>query len=109
MGQFLKDYGQLISITLIPIVIWFLGIRFQNRAIKRKAKIDLFLQVMANRKKFPPSPEMALGLNQIDIVFQDAPHVRLAWRAYFDAEHSKNTSESFSEHEYQEHLNQKKG
>lgn len=96
MGQFLKDYGQLISITLIPFIIWFVGIKFQNRSSKQKAKLDLFLQIMANRKKYPPSSEMALGLNQIDIIFQDSSKVRAAWRSYFDALHPNSQHNSTS-------------
>ena len=39
MGQFLKDYGQLISVTLIPVFLYVLGIQLQNRKEKRKAKL----------------------------------------------------------------------
>jgi len=87
MEQFLKDYGQLISVTLIPIFIWFLGIKFQDRKSKRDAKLNLFLQMMANRKKFPPSPLMADALNQIDVIFQNNQKVRNSWKAYFDSLH----------------------
>lgn len=96
MGEFLKDYGQLISVTLIPLFVWILGVQFQNRATKRKAKLDLFLQIMANRKKFPPSQEMALGLNQIDIIFQNSSKVRAAWRSYYDALHPDSQHNSTS-------------
>ncbi|OOQ62108.1 DUF6680 family protein [Mucilaginibacter pedocola] len=87
MQQFLKDYGELISVTLIPIFIWVLGVQFQIRYSKRKEKVDLFLRLMADRKKYPPSVEMADALNQIDVVFQDDNKVRTAWRALFDALH----------------------
>ena len=90
IGQFLKDYGELISITLIPFILWFMGIKFQDRAAKRKAKEDLFLTLMANRRKSPPSEAKVDALNQIDIIFQDNKSVRLAWRAYFDSLHQKS-------------------
>lgn len=28
IAKFLRDYGELISITLIPVIIWFLGVKF---------------------------------------------------------------------------------
>lgn len=90
IGQFLKDYGELISITLIPFILWFMGIKFQDRAAKRKAKEDLFLTLMANRRKSPPSEAKVDALNQIDIIFQDNKAVRSAWLAYFDSLHQKS-------------------
>lgn len=96
--QFLKDYGELISITLIPFILWYLGIKFQDRSAKRKSKEDLFLRLMANRKKYPPSLEMADALNQIDVVFQDNQKVRNSWRAYYDSLHpySQHSATSIS-------------
>jgi hypothetical protein len=85
--QFLKDYGELISITLIPIIIFYVGKRLQDRDAKRNAKQDLFLRLMANRKKNPPTIEWADSLNQIDIIFQDSKNVRRAWRTYYDSLH----------------------
>ncbi|WP_390937111.1 DUF6680 family protein [Parapedobacter soli] len=85
--EILKDYGELISITLIPFILWGLGTYFQNRSAKRKAKEDLFLKLMANRKKNPLSQDWADALNQIDVVFQDSQKVRSAWRAYYDSLH----------------------
>ncbi|MES2418602.1 MAG: DUF6680 family protein [Bacteroidota bacterium] len=85
IGQFLKDYGELLSITLIPVIIFYVGKKLQERESKHKAKLDLFLKLMANRKKNPPSIEMADCLNQIDVVFQSNSKVRSAWRAYYDS------------------------
>jgi len=90
MGQFLKDYGQLISITLIPVIVWFMGIQFQNRASKKKAKLDLFLSLMSHRKKNPPAIEFVNSLNLIDVVFQNETKVRTAWRAYYDSLHPQS-------------------
>ena len=56
MLQFLKDYNgvlQLVSVTLVPIVVVFLTIWYQNRHIRQKAKIDLFTMLMANRGTNP--------------------------------------------------------
>lgn len=90
MTQFLKDYGYIISVIIIPIGIWIGSIWYQNRQLKIKAKLELFLKLMANRKKNPISIEWADALNQIDIVFQSNKYVRMAWRAYFDSLHPKS-------------------
>lgn len=86
----LKDYGELISITLIPFIIWGLGAFFQDRKSKKDAKINLFLKLMANRKANPVSKEWVDSLNQIDVVFQDNKNVRSAWRQLFDALHPRS-------------------
>jgi len=83
--QILKDYGELISITLIPFIIWWLGSYFQDRKSKNEAKLNLFLSLMANRKSTPVSKEWVDALNKIDVVFQEDKNVRIAWRAYYKA------------------------
>lgn len=90
IAQFLKDYGELISISLIPPIIWFIGIRFQNRKEKRDAQINLFLGLMTTRGSVPPSQIWFDNLNQIDVVFQKDKKVRAAWRAYYDSLHPKS-------------------
>jgi hypothetical protein len=90
VGQFSKDYGELISITLIPFILWYVGIKFQDRQAKNKAKEDLFLALMAKRKSNPISIEWADSLNKIDVVFQDNSKVRTAWRAYHDSLHPQS-------------------
>ncbi|MBZ4034522.1 hypothetical protein K6T82_07075 [Flavobacterium sp. 17A] len=90
IGEFLKNYGELISITLIPFIIWILGAYFQDRKSKKDAKMSLFLKLMATRKANPISKEWVDSLNQIDVVFQDSPKVRLAWRQFFDALHPRS-------------------
>lgn len=90
MIQFLKDYGQLLevlAVVIIPVAVWFLGIQFQNRSAKRKAKLELFLNLMADRRKNPPTIRLADSLNLIDVVFQKDKSVREAWRAYYDSLH----------------------
>ncbi|MEL1254605.1 DUF6680 family protein [Flavobacterium sp. DGU38] len=90
IAQFLKDYGELISITLIPFIIWILGAYFQDRKSKKDAKMNLFLNLMATRKSTPVSKVWVDNLNQIDVVFQDSHKVRLAWRQFYDALHPKS-------------------
>ncbi len=90
IGQFLRDYGELISITLIPFIVWALGTYFQDRKAKRDAKLKLFLTLMASRKAAVLTQEWVDSLNQIDVVFQDNLKVRSAWRQFFDALHPKS-------------------
>lgn len=89
LGNFLKNYGELISITLIPFILWFIGIKFQDRKSKQDAKLDLFIKLMANRKA-TPNREWADSLNLIDIIFQDDKKVRLAWLNYYNSLHPKS-------------------
>ncbi|MGN7812705.1 MULTISPECIES: DUF6680 family protein [Flavobacterium] len=89
VADFLKDYGELISITLIPFILWFIGIKFQDRKSKQDAKLKLFLSLMANRKA-TPTREWADSLNLIDIIFQDDKKVRNAWLDYFNSLHPKS-------------------
>ncbi|MCL1672014.1 DUF6680 family protein [Elizabethkingia ursingii] len=90
MLEILEKYGELISITLMPLIILGLGSYFQDRKAKKDAKLNLFLRLMALRKSASISVDWAYSLNQIDIVFQDNAKVRLAWRAYFDSLHEKS-------------------
>ena len=76
---------QIISVAIVPIIVWALGVRYQNRKSKRQAQLDLFLTLMANRQKNPISREWLDALNSIDVVFQDNKKVRAAWRDYLDS------------------------
>lgn len=61
-----------------PLVAWYITIRYQERKVKEQQKSDLFLTLMAHRKKNPPAIEWVNALNQIDVVFQDNVKVRTA-------------------------------
>lgn len=90
IAKFLKDYGELISITLMPFIILWIGTYFQDRKAKKDAKLNLFLKLMATRKATPISKEWVDNLNQIDVVFQDNKKVRSAWRLFYDALHPRS-------------------
>jgi len=89
IAKFLKDYGELISVALIPIVVLLLGNHFQNRKMKREAKEKLFLTLMAGRKAVA-TREYSDALNQIDIIFQNDKSVRAAWQQFFYSLDSKS-------------------
>lgn len=92
ISEFLLSYGNLISITLIPVIIWVLGIRYQDRKTKKDAKLSLFLTLMANRKTSPINKEWVDSLNIIDVVFQDDKKVRQAWLEYFESLHENSVN-----------------
>jgi hypothetical protein len=88
--EFLKEYNgifQLISITFIPIIVVFISIWYQNRQIRQKAKMDLFLKLMAHRRLSPITQQWVDSLNTIDVVFQNDKKVQLSWRAYYESLH----------------------
>ncbi|MBQ8100872.1 MAG: hypothetical protein IJ169_06260 [Paludibacteraceae bacterium] len=76
---------QIVAVAIIPLIVWWLGIRWQKNKAKDDAKRTLFFALMANRKITPPNKEWVDALNTIDIVFQDNKKVRKAWREYYDS------------------------
>lgn len=76
---------QVIAVSLTPIIVWYLGKKYQDRKSKRDAKLKVFLTMMANRKTNPIAKEWVESLNLIDVVFQDDIKVRQAWKEYFDS------------------------
>ncbi|GLL55804.1 hypothetical protein KUBF_34670 [Bacteroides finegoldii] len=88
--QLLIGIGQILAVAVIPIIIWFGGIKYQNRKAKRDAQLNLFLTLMANRKSNPITKEWVDALNTIDVVFQDNHKVRHAWREYLDSLNEKS-------------------
>lgn len=90
--------AQIVAVAIVPLVVWWLGIRWQKSKAKDDAKRNLFFTLMANRKITPPNKEWVDALNTIDIVFQDNKKVRKAWREYYDSldERSQYNSDSNS-------------
>ncbi|WP_297450831.1 DUF6680 family protein [uncultured Alistipes sp.] len=82
--------GQILAVAIIPLIVWFGGIKYQNRKAKRDAQLQLFLTLMANRKSTPITREWVDALNTIDVVFQDNSKVRQAWREYLDSLNSQS-------------------
>ena len=89
---------QVVAVAIVPLVVWWLGIRWQKSKAKDDAKRNLFFQLMENRKINLPNKEWVDALNTIDIVFQDNKKVRKAWREYYDSldERSQYNSDSNS-------------
>ena len=86
--QIIIGIGQILGVALIPIIVWVLGIKYQDRKAKKDAQLRLFLTLMADRKSNPK--EWVDALNTIDVVFQDNNKVRHAWREYLDSLNDKS-------------------
>lgn len=82
--------AQVVSVAIVPIIVWFIGVKYQDRKTKKEAQLKLFLVLMANRQKNPISLEWVDALNSIDVVFQDNKRVRQAWREYLDSLNQKS-------------------
>ena len=80
--QIIIGIGQIIAVAIIPIIVWVLGIKYQNRKAKKDAQLRVFLTLMADRKSTPITKEWVDALNTIDVVFQENKKVRHAWREY---------------------------
>ena len=81
---------QVVSVALVPLVVWYIGIKYQDRKSKKQAQLNLFLTLMANRQKNPISEAWVDALNSIDVVFQNNRKVRQAWRDYLDSLNQKS-------------------
>lgn len=88
--QLIIGIGQIVAVAIIPIIVWVLGIKYQDRKTKKEAQLNLFLTLMANRKSSPVTKDWVDGLNTIDVVFQDNLKVRHAWREYLDSLNDKS-------------------
>ena len=76
--------AQIAAVAVVPLIVWWMGVRWQKRNAKDEAKRTFFFDLMANIKA-TPNKEWVDALNTIDIVFQDDKKVRKAWREYYDS------------------------
>lgn len=81
---------QIIAVSVTPLIVWRLGIVYQDRKAKKDAQLEVFFSLMANRKANPIAKEWVDSLNVIDVVFQDDKKVREAWKAYHDSLNNKS-------------------
>lgn len=75
---------QVFAVAIVPLIVWWMGVKWQRKNAKEMAKRELFFTLMANRKAIP-NKVWVDALNTIDIVFQDNKKVRRAWREYYDS------------------------
>ena len=88
--QIMIGIGQIIAVAVIPIIVWVLGIKYQDRKAKKDAQLRVFLTLMSDRRSNPITKEWVDALNIIDVVFQDNVKVRHAWREYLDSLNDKS-------------------
>lgn len=72
----------LIALIAIPIVAVLVGQYLQNRAQKRKDKMEIFKTLMTTRNGW--TIESVRALNTIDIIFVNDKNVRNAWKDLYD-------------------------
>ncbi len=82
----------LIAIIVAPVAAVFIGQWLQDRANKRKDKLEIFKALMISRNGW--SMESVRALNIIDIVFADEDTVRARWKEYYDKLYIENPSEA---------------
>lgn len=82
-----NGFFQLLATIIIPIVVVWISIWYQDRHARTKAKMDLFLSLMAHRGSYPITQDWVDSLNRIDALFQDNKKVTTAWRLYFESLH----------------------
>lgn len=79
--QIIIGIGQIIAVAIIPIIVWVLGIKYQNRKAKKDAQLRVFLTLMADRKSTPITKEWVDALNTID---GQINFVTISWMFMFD-------------------------
>ena len=82
--------GQILAVAIIPVIVWYSGIKYQDYKSKRDAQEKVFFTLMADRGTNPITKEWVDALNIIDVVFQDNKKVRNAWKEYLSSLHEKS-------------------
>ena len=73
-----------LAVISIPVVSVMVGHHLQNRAEKRKDKMNIFQCLMTHRATGWANPVAVDALNTIDIVFADSEAVCQQWHKLFD-------------------------
>ena len=81
----IKDIVTIAALFFGPVVAVWITLWSQRRLAKQSAKRQLFLTLMANRKRWPPTIDWVNALNLIDVVFADDDDVVSAWHSLYDA------------------------
>ena len=73
----------LVAIVASPLIAVLVTTHLQNRKERRAQKVWLLSTLIGTRHN-PVSDETIRALNLIDVVFHDAPRVRVLWHEYYD-------------------------
>lgn len=92
------NVANLIAVFASPIIAVWVGQYLQNRAEKRKDKMQIFQCLMTRRITGWAALEAVNALNSIDIIFADSEPVRNQWRIL----HEKYRPEISAQDQYRE-------
>lgn len=76
------EFINIVALIVVPIVAVLVGQYLQNRAQKRKDKMEIFKTLMIARNGW--TVESVRALNTIDIIFVNDKNVRAAWKDLYD-------------------------
>ena len=85
----LTDVLTILAILLSPLIAVIITLWYNDRQEKQKAKIELFMTLLANRKTYPVPIEFVNSLNTIDVVFHKSEKVISAWKNLFSEYHNE--------------------
>ena len=85
----INEVLNLAALIVIPIAAVLIGQHLQNRAEKRKDKMQIFKTLMTARI-YGWTVDSVHALNVIDVVFADDKQVRAAWKDLNDKYHVSN-------------------
>lgn len=68
--QILIGVGQIVAVAIIPLITWWLGVKYQDRKTRKEAQMRLFLTLMADRKSTPITKDWVDALNTIESCFK---------------------------------------
>lgn len=88
----IDDWLNLVAIVMAPIVAVLIGQWLQNRAEKRKDKLEIFKALMIARNGW--DLESFKAFNIIDIVYAGDNAVRQRWKEYYDRLCAENPSDT---------------
>ncbi len=82
--QIIMSILNVIAVLVIPVVAVVVGQKLQEKAEKRKDKMNIFQCLMTRRTIGWANPDAVDALNTIDIVFSDSDAVCNQWHVLFD-------------------------
>lgn len=90
--QIIISIINIIAVIVAPIVAVVIAQRLQDKAEKRKDKLQIFKILMTSRI-YGWTTDSVHALNTIDIIFSDDDAVRSAWKDLNDKYHTTNPDE----------------
>ena len=76
---------EILAIIIGPLSAVLITLFYQRYREKRNAKLNLFLNLVSQRKENPIPKSFVYALNTIDVVFNDNKKVKAAWKELFNS------------------------